>query len=427
MPVQWKHIMISYNWKDSKKLAHKISDMLCDAGYNVWIDKGQMKGDIYEKMAQGVENAHVILMFTSSNYEKSENCKSEATYARDKKKKIIPIRVQDGYEPRGNIGLLTAGLFYHDFSQGIFDDNFDKLLKEIGSIDGIEVTRKTEIKNTSADHSNEILVIGGLFCEKSVVKYNIRTKQWIDMPNTIIVRRSPSAVKYNQQILLMGGWDGVTAFNSVDVLLNLKDKTSKWESDLPSMGKKRQSLASALLNGNVYCTGGWNGKRLSSCECYNPRARRWFAVSNMNQTRSEHALVSARGLLFALGGWDDNANATNTAECYSACIEKWQYIPPMNTCRTQLTAVVLNDEIYVIGGFGLSSVEKYNLDKQTWTDIPAMKEKRCGASACVVNGLIWVFGGAFAKTIEVYDPVVNSWQVESKMDKKRWFPCVLAV
>ncbi|CAK8688319.1 unnamed protein product [Clavelina lepadiformis] len=112
----------------------------------------------------------------------------------------------------------------------------------------------------------------------------------------------------------------------------------------------------------------------------------------MNNRRTYHGLVSARGLLYALGGRVSNY-ATNTAECYDPRNGKWEYIPPMKTLRSGLTAVVLNNEIYAIGGYGLSSVEKYNLDTKTWIDVPSMNEERWDGSACVVDGFIWVFGG----------------------------------
>ncbi|CAK8685797.1 unnamed protein product [Clavelina lepadiformis] len=151
----------------------------------------------------------------------------------------------------------------------------------------------------------------------------------------------------------------------------------------------------------------------------------------MNKKRSSHALVSARGLLYALGGWDDDDNATNTAECYDPRNGKWEYIPPMKTCRYELTAVVLNDEIYAIGGHDgsnyVSSVEKYNLDTKTWIDVPSMNEKRNGGSACVVDGVIWVFGGYDCKTIDFFDPTANKWQVSTNMDRERQFPCVLSI
>ncbi|CAK8688302.1 unnamed protein product [Clavelina lepadiformis] len=246
---------------------------------------------------------------------------------------------------------------------------------------------------------DNILIIGGMGCEQSVVKFNTKRKQWSDMPDTNIARMHPSAVNYNQQILLMGGWQGRTYYNSVE-MLDLNDEDPKWDSNLPSMGEERYAFESTLLNGLVYCTGGYNGTAydtaLSSCESYNPEVKKWSAIGNMNISRIQHALVSARGLLYVLGGWDGN-NVRNTAECYDPQNGKWEFIPPMKTCRYLLTAVVLNNEIYAIGGRDdsnqLTSVEKYNLDTKTWIDVASMNEERNGGSACVVHGLIWVFGG----------------------------------
>ncbi|XP_076812946.1 kelch-like protein 12 [Clavelina lepadiformis] len=276
--------------------------------------------------------------------------------------------------------------------------------------------------------SDEILMIGGLNCPQSVVKFNTKTNQWSNMPDTNIARRYPSAVNYDQQILLMGGWPRLGPYyNSVE-MLDLNDENPKWDSNLPSMGEKRYIYASALLNGLVYCAGGRNDTgRLSSCESYNPEERKWSSIRNMNKKRCAHTLVSARGLLYAFGG----VNGTNTAECYDPRRGKWECIPPMKTCRFGLTAVVLNNEIYAIGGFDgsnrLSSVEKYNLDTKAWIDVPSMNEERCGGSACLVDGFIWVFGGLGAETVEFYDPAANKWQVSTNMDREREFPCVLSI
>ncbi|CAK8688299.1 unnamed protein product [Clavelina lepadiformis] len=137
------------------------------------------------------------------------------------------------------------------------------------------------------------------------------------------------------------------------------------------------------------------------------------------------------GLLYALGGWDDNNNATTKAECYDPRNGKWEYIPPMKTCRSGLTAVVLNNEIYAIGGDdgsnNLNSVEKYDPDTKAWIDVSCMNEERWDGSACVVDGLIWVFGGEYAETVEFYDPATNKWQVSTNMDIERVCPCVLSI
>ncbi|CAK8689880.1 unnamed protein product [Clavelina lepadiformis] len=199
--------------------------------------------------------------------------------------------------------------------------------------------------------SDEMLMIGGSDCQQSVAKFNTKKIQWSNIPDTNIARTWPSAVNYNQQILLMGGAEELNGpyYNSVE-MLDLNDENPKWDSNLPSMGEKRYAFASALLNGLVYCAGGRNDTgSLSSCESYNPEERKWSSIRNMNIKRSSHSLVSARGLLYALGGGDDGYNATNTAECYDPRNGKWEYVPPMKTCRYGLTAVVLNNEIYAIG------------------------------------------------------------------------------
>ncbi|CAK8685736.1 unnamed protein product [Clavelina lepadiformis] len=145
--------------------------------------------------------------------------------------------------------------------------------------------------------SDEILIIGGWNCERSVAKFNTKTIQWSNMTDTNIARRWPSAVNYNQQILLMGGSKGRTYYNSVE-MLDLNDENPKWDSNLPSMGEKRGLFASALLDGLVYCAGGYNGTgSLSSCESYHPEERKWSSIRNMNIKRSSHSLVRARALL----------------------------------------------------------------------------------------------------------------------------------
>ncbi|CAK8687231.1 unnamed protein product [Clavelina lepadiformis] len=126
-----QHIMISYNWNDSKDLAHKISDELSAAGYKVWIDKNEMRGDIYDKMYEAVDNAYLVLMFLSENYKLSENCKREGKLAADKRKRIIPIITHDNYKMDGWTALLVSAKLYYDFSKESFEDNFDKLIQEI--------------------------------------------------------------------------------------------------------------------------------------------------------------------------------------------------------------------------------------------------------------------------------------------------------
>ena len=127
------HIMMSYQW-DSQPDVIKIYEALKGYKFNIWIDIDKMSGDIYKKMAEGVEGAEIIIVCMSTNYQKSKNCNSEIKYARDKGKNIIPIKIEEGYSPTGSLGLITAGKRYIDFSNwSMFDENMKSLKKEIES------------------------------------------------------------------------------------------------------------------------------------------------------------------------------------------------------------------------------------------------------------------------------------------------------
>ncbi len=45
-------------------------------GYRVWLDVDQMGGSILEAMANGIENAAVVLMCISDKYKSSNSCRT---------------------------------------------------------------------------------------------------------------------------------------------------------------------------------------------------------------------------------------------------------------------------------------------------------------------------------------------------------------
>ena len=53
--------MLSYQW-DYQKQVIKIKDALKAQGFKVWMDIDSMRGNIYEKMAEGVEGIDTCLL-----------------------------------------------------------------------------------------------------------------------------------------------------------------------------------------------------------------------------------------------------------------------------------------------------------------------------------------------------------------------------
>lgn len=126
--------MLSYQW-DFQAEVQQIYDQLTSFGFKVWMDKAEMSGDIYKKMSGAVEEASVVVICMSSKYQASKNCQREFEYAQVLNKKMIPIKLEKGFQPAGALGLITAGKFYINFTDPQkFDENMENLKKEIESM-----------------------------------------------------------------------------------------------------------------------------------------------------------------------------------------------------------------------------------------------------------------------------------------------------
>ncbi|XP_069105652.1 uncharacterized protein [Argopecten irradians] len=124
------HIMISYSG-EQRQLLLDIKAALEKAQFTVWMDVDQMRGDVYERMAEAVENAAVVLLAMSRSYKMSEYCRREAAYAGKLNKNIIPLKVEKDYDADGWLGIMTAGMFFYDFGRKSFKNMMSKLIPEL--------------------------------------------------------------------------------------------------------------------------------------------------------------------------------------------------------------------------------------------------------------------------------------------------------
>ena len=126
------HVMISYQW-DSQEVLIEVKNRLQASGYRVWMDLEQMRGSTLEAMAKAVENSSVVLVCVSERYKESPNCRSEAEYAYQLRKDIIPLMMQRKYRGDGWLGMLVGTKLWFDFnSQQSMEPSVTKLIKELG-------------------------------------------------------------------------------------------------------------------------------------------------------------------------------------------------------------------------------------------------------------------------------------------------------
>lgn len=84
-------------------------------------------------------------------------------------------------------------------------------------------------------------------------------------------------------------------------------------------------------------------------------------------------------------------------ECYHPENNAWTDMPSMKVSRSGAGVAVLNQYIYVVGGFDgsrqLSSVERFDTDRQTWETVTPMKTSRSALSVNVIDGKLYAMVG----------------------------------
>ncbi|XP_053374676.1 uncharacterized protein LOC123532122 [Mercenaria mercenaria] len=124
-----QHIMISYHWSNQKEMK-TICKRIKQAGFKVWMDIEKLEGSTVDAMADAVENSKVVLVCMSRKYKNSPNCRAEANYAFQKQRRIIPLKMERGYQPDGWLGFIIGTLKYYEFSGHYsFDEKMKELIK----------------------------------------------------------------------------------------------------------------------------------------------------------------------------------------------------------------------------------------------------------------------------------------------------------
>jgi len=167
---------------------------------------------------------------------------------------------------------------------------------------------------------------------------------------------------------------------------------------------------------------------LASVERYDPKTNTWTNVSQMLCRRSLLNVAALEGMLYAVGGCDENNLRLHTMERYNPTTDTWSFVPPMSTCRSS-PCVIGEKHLYVIGGvsyvgIALNTGEKFDPHTNTWTKLPPMSTKRASACGAVVNGKIYIIGGwdgtNHLNSGEVFDTELETWSHIAPATFSRW-------
>jgi DNA-binding CsgD family transcriptional regulator/N-acetylneuraminic acid mutarotase len=212
--------------------------------------------------------------------------------------------------------------------------------------------RPASLGNVTAGTLNgNVFVPGG--CDANwiphnvVHQYNPVTDTWSDAASLPIPLCAYALAVYQDQLFLMGGWNGET-YTAASFVYDPGNDT--WRS-IASPSVARGFGAAGGLADRIFYIGGYDGRReLDTCEVYNPAEDEWDACPSMLQPRGGIALAVTAGRLYVLGGGWDSFLGFN--EIFSPESGQWTVMdtPIVGEWRNVGT-FVWERSLYVVGGW----------------------------------------------------------------------------
>ncbi|EDO41576.1 predicted protein [Nematostella vectensis] len=226
----------------------------------------------------------------------------------------------------------------------------------------------------------------------TVIRYDVREKQWHPVPSMNTRRSKHGMVEVDGSIYVIGGFDGTTTVNTVE---SYSVQTNRWKVRAP-MPTRRRCVCAVAHGKFIYVIGGHDGSSiLNTVERYDTTRDVWSStdVQPMRDRRSFPCAVVCDDSMYVMGGYDGN-DTLRSVEMYNFSSNQWTPLPSMFVPRSNAGAAVFNKKIYLVAGWdgiSLNSVENFDITTQEWQRLPSLPRPTTGAT--VVGGQMVVLGG----------------------------------
>jgi Kelch motif protein len=294
--------------------------------------------------------------------------------------------------------------------------------------------------------TGEILVVGGLDRDDPhVVNFTTELFDPVTGRTRVLNQLLPGRVNgsvtvgWDGRVVMAGGseWRGDhwAVMDRVDVFLPLQ---RKWIHGHPMLQARTGQRATALGDGRIFVTGGYDGPRLiGTSEIYDPRTDTWTLAAPMPDVRGDFAMTTLRsGKVLVAGGLEGKDSApTLTSILYVPELDEWWNGPPLNAERVLFAQAKLpNGDLLIIGGQGPASgtAERYDVRQGLFIYAGTLAIPRLVADAAALpDGRVIVTGGlpetpsrhdfTPLSGTELWDPATNLWRDVAPVSSARAF------
>jgi N-acetylneuraminic acid mutarotase len=252
-------------------------------------------------------------------------------------------------------------------------------------------------------------------------------------------RTEVAAATIRDKIYIVGGFEQLGFSNLINLAITASvqeydPSTDRWTTKAP-MPVGLHHVGIGVTGGRLYVIGGYTHSGLtvwqpvSSVYAYDPATDTWAKRTPMPTPRGALSVTEHEGKLYAIGGYDREANSA-AVEVYDPVRNTWTSRAPLPTPRDHLAIATVFGKIYAIGGRmngdyrrNLSVTEVYDPVTDHWSRAADLPTARSGITAAEVDGRVYVFGGEGGdgtfRENEAYDPADGTWQSMAPMPTGR--------
>ncbi len=205
----------------------------------------------------------------------------------------------------------------------------------------------------------------------------------------------------------------------------------------PSLPEPVQEIYPCLHRGAIHLAGGFiaeNGSITGPTGAHyamDPASGRWSARAELPVARHHPQLVSFRGRLFCIGGFEARENGAWQMQgdmwMYNDTDDTWEWAPDLPVPNGESVAGVIGRELFLVGGRRpkgdrnldwadhTDTGQTLMFDGRGWQTVAPMPTARNSAAGGVIDGWLHVVGGrtvdrSNTAVHEVYDPASDRWE-----------------
>ncbi|XP_016420695.1 kelch-like protein 41a isoform X1 [Sinocyclocheilus rhinocerous] len=250
---------------------------------------------------------------------------------------------------------------------------------------------------------NLLYVLGGLFVDEDnkesplqcyFYQLDTHSPNWIALPPMPSPRCLFTMGEFENLLFAVAGKDLQTN-ESLDSVLCYNVDKMKWQ-ETKKLPLRIHGHSVISQNGLVYCIGGKTdeNKTINKMFAYNHKKSEWKELAAMKTPRSMFGAVFHKGKIIVVGGVNEDGLLAS-CEAYDFGTNKWEPFPEFVQERSSVNLVSAAGVLYAVGGFAVQENEdkqcvpseitdiwQYEEDKKQWSGM--IQEMRYAAgSSCV--------------------------------------------